>query len=167
MGVHTNLVKRRVRNGVTRLIIDFYYSDKTGKRLRFVRHADLQTRDGAEREAARYHERAVLTGNPETEKRDVVTLGEFYESTFKCKVLPLYRKNTRIRYEALWRQRIRRPSGPSRSTRSRRGAFVASLDRSSSRSGRPRGPSLSCGRSCARRRSSASSRRRRAFLLAS
>lgn len=106
MGVHTSLVKKRVRNGVTRLIIDFYYSDKSGKRARFTRHAELQTRDGAEREAAQFHQRAVLTGNPETEQRVAMTLAAFYEGTFRPKVLPLYRKNTRVRYEALWRQRI-------------------------------------------------------------
>lgn len=112
MGVHTSLVKKRVRNGVTRLIIDFYYSDKNGKRARFTRHAEIQTRDGAEREAAQYHQRAVLTGSPEIEKRVVMTLSQFYNGTFKPKVLPLYRKNTRVRYEALWRQRIEGPFGP-------------------------------------------------------
>jgi integrase len=111
MGVHTNLVKKRVRNGVTRLIIDFYYVDKAGQQVRFVRHAALQTRDGAEREAAQYHQRAVLSGDPEPPAQSAVTLSEFYESTFRPKVLPLYRKNTRIRYEALWRQRIRAAFG--------------------------------------------------------
>jgi integrase len=108
MGVHTSLVRRRVRNGATRLIIDFYYTDKRGRRVRFVRHAQIQTRDGAEREAAQLHERAVLTGDPEPpEKAASVTLGAFYEETFCPKVLPLYRKNTRTRYEAIWRQRLR------------------------------------------------------------
>src|SRR5579859_2470153 len=111
MGIHTSLVKKRVRNGVTRLIIDFHYTNKLGERSRFVRHAQLQTRDGAEREAARYHERAVLTGDPEPEERSTTTLSSFYASVFKPKVLPLYRKNTRIRYEALWRQRIEKAFG--------------------------------------------------------
>ena len=106
MGVQTSLVKKRVRNGVTRLIIDFYYSDKTGKRLRFVRHAEPGRPATVRRRPLGTTGAPASTGNPETEKRDVVTLGEFYESTFKPKVLPLYRKNTRIRYEALWRQRI-------------------------------------------------------------
>src|SRR5581483_2044488 len=106
MGIHTSLVKKRVRNGVTRLIIDFYYTTKAGERVRFVRHADLQTRDGAEREAAQYHQRAILTGDPEPERRSTITLAAFYEETFRPKVLPLFRKNTRIRYEALWRQRV-------------------------------------------------------------
>jgi integrase len=111
MGIHTNLVKKRVRNGVTRLIIDFHYTNKAGERARFVRHAELQTRDGAEREAARYHERAILTGDPEREERSMMTLSSFYASVFKPNVLPLYRKNTRIRYEALWRQRIEKAFG--------------------------------------------------------
>ena len=64
MGIHTSLVKKRVRNRATRLIIDFYYTNKSGERVRFVRHAELQTRDGAEREAAQYHQRAILTGDP-------------------------------------------------------------------------------------------------------
>jgi integrase len=106
MGIHTSLVKKRVRNGVTRLIIDFHYTTMSGERARFVRHAELQTRDGAEREAARYHERAILTGDPEPVERSMRTVSSFYESVFKPKVLPLYRKNTRIRYEALWRQRV-------------------------------------------------------------
>jgi hypothetical protein len=38
--------------------------------------------------------------------RSRLTLAEFYEQTFRPKVLPLYRKNTRTRYEALWRQRV-------------------------------------------------------------
>ncbi len=106
MGVYSSIVKKRVRNGVTRLIIDFYYTDKSGKRARFVRHAELQTRDGAEREAGQYHQRAVLTGDPEQEERTTITLAAFYTETFVPKVLPLFRKNTRIRYEALWRQRV-------------------------------------------------------------
>jgi len=114
MGVQTSLVKKRVRNGVTRLIIDFYYLDKSGARVRFTRHAELQTRDGAEREAAQYHQRAILTCNPEPVVRTAQTLLEFYEGTFKPKVLPLYRKNTRISYEALWRQRVRDTFGSKR-----------------------------------------------------
>jgi integrase len=114
MGIHTSLVKKRVRNGVTRLIIDFHFTNKSGERVRFVRHAELQTRDGAEKEAARYHERAILTGDPEPVERSTMTLSLFYESVFKPKVLPLYRKNTRIRYEALWRQRVEREFGAKR-----------------------------------------------------
>jgi integrase len=79
-----------------------------------VRHATLQTRDGAEREAAQYHERAVLTGDPEPKKQSAMTLAAFYEEIFRPKVLPLYRKNTRTRYEALWRQRIAKALGPTR-----------------------------------------------------
>jgi integrase len=112
MGVHTNLIKKRARNGVTRLIIDFYFTTKNGERVRFVRHAALQTRDGAEREAAQYYERAILTGDPEPETRAVaITLAVFYTDTFVPKILPLFRKNTRIRYEALWRQRVEREFG--------------------------------------------------------
>ncbi len=117
MSVQTSLVKKRKRNGSVRLIIDFYYSDKTGKRVRFVRHADLQTRAGAEREAAALYERAILTGDPEqgpdtgADGQPAVTLASFYENTFAPKVLPLFRKNTRIRYEALWRQRVAKAFG--------------------------------------------------------
>ncbi len=114
MGIHTSLIKKRVRNGVTRLIIDFHYTNKAGERIRFVRHAQLQTRDGAEKEAARYHERATLTGDPEPEAKSTMTLAAFYDGVFKPKVLPLYRKNTRIRYEALWRQRVQREFGAKR-----------------------------------------------------
>jgi integrase len=114
MGIHTSLVKKRVRNGVTRLIIDFHYTNKSGERARFVRHAELQTRDGAEREAARYHERAILTGDPEPVERSTLTLASFYASVFTPKVLPLFRKNTRIRYEALWRQRVEKAFGSMR-----------------------------------------------------
>jgi integrase len=89
-----------------RLIIDFRYTNKAGERVRFVRHAELQTRDGAEREAAQYHQRAILTGDPEAEKRSEMTVAVFYAETFVPKVLPTFRKNTRIRYEALWRQRV-------------------------------------------------------------
>jgi integrase len=118
MGIHTSLVKKRVRNRAARLIIDFYYTNKSGERLRFVRHAELQTRDGAEREAAHYHQRAILTGDPQPEaqheERSTMTLSSFYASVFKPKVLPLFRKNTRIRYEALWRQRIEKALGSMR-----------------------------------------------------
>src|SRR5258706_2647771 len=103
MGV---LVKKRVRNGRARWVIDFYYSNKNGERARFVRDADLQSRDGAEREARQFHERAILTGSPLPEHRAVVTLAAFYDATFKPSILPVYRKNTRTRYEALWRQRV-------------------------------------------------------------
>jgi integrase len=111
MGVYSSLVKKSVRNGVTRLIIDFHYTDQSGKRARFCRHAALQTRDGAEREAGQYHQRAILTGDPEPEERTTITLAAFYAETFVPKVLPLFRKNTRIRYEALWRQRVERHFG--------------------------------------------------------
>jgi integrase len=123
MGIHTSLVRKRVRNGVTRLIIDFYYTNKSGERVRFVRHAELQTRDGAEKEAARSHERAVLTGDPEPEERSTMTLSSFYETVFKPKVIPLYRKNTRIRYEALWRQRVEREFGKKRLDEIDEGSF--------------------------------------------
>ncbi len=111
MGIHASLVKKRVRNGVTRRIIDFYYTNKSGQRVRFVRHAELPTRDGAEKEAAQLYQRAVLTGDPDPETKDTMTLSAFYESVFRPKVLPLYRKNTRTRYDALWRQRIERVFG--------------------------------------------------------
>jgi integrase len=114
MGVHTSLVKKRVRNGVTRLIIDFRYTNKAGERVRFVRHAELQTRDGAEREASQYHQRAIFTADPELEKRSEMTLAVFYAETFVPKVLPTFRKNTRIRYEALWRQRVETAFGSMR-----------------------------------------------------
>ncbi len=114
MGVGASLVKKRVRNGRTRWVIDFYYSNNRGERARFVRYADLQSRDGAEREARQYHERAVLTGSPLHERRSGMTLATFYEATFKPNVLPLYRKNTRTRYEALWRQRVSTAFGTKR-----------------------------------------------------
>jgi integrase len=106
MGVGASLVKKRVRNGRTRWVIDFWYTNKHGGRLRFVREAELHTKDGAEKEALQRYERAVLTGSPDVEKIEVVSLGTFYEETFKPKIMPLYRKNTRTRYEALWRQRV-------------------------------------------------------------
>jgi integrase len=107
MGVGASFVKKRVRNGRTRWVIDFYYANKQGQRVRFVRYADLQTRDGADREARQLYERATLTGSPDVEQRDVMALSKFYEETFLPKVLPLYRKNTQTRYKALWRQRVR------------------------------------------------------------
>ena len=84
MGILTSLVKKRVRNGVTRLIIDFHFTNKSGERVRFVRHAELQTRDGAEREAARYHERAILTGDPEPVERSTMTLSFTARSLRVC-----------------------------------------------------------------------------------
>jgi integrase len=56
----------------------------------------------------------VLTGTPELEHKDVPTLRDFYRQTFEPKVLPLFRKNTRVRYQALWRQRVDKAFGAER-----------------------------------------------------
>jgi hypothetical protein len=105
MGVATSLVSKRVRRGRTRWVIDFFYVNTNGERVRFRQDAELQTRDGAAKEAREVHERAILTGSPEKERvAPVVTLEHFYKKTFKPEALPLFRKNTRTRYEALWRQ---------------------------------------------------------------
>ena len=98
MGVQTNLVKKRVRNGSTRWVIDFYYVATNGERTRYVRFAEVQNRVAAEREALERYERALKTGDPEPhEEAPRGTLSAFYESDFKTTFLPTYRPNTRER----------------------------------------------------------------------
>lgn len=98
-------VRSEMRRGKRRLIIDFFYNDKSGRRRRFRRDASVQTRVAARAEAERLIELAARTGSP-TAQGDMPTFGAFVTDVFRPVVMPRYRAGTRKRYEDLFRQSV-------------------------------------------------------------
>ena len=92
--------KDRSRN---RWVIDILWTDKDGRQHRYRRDAHVQTRDGASLEARELRDRALRFGTLEP-KPVMQTFKQFVEDTFVPKVMPRFKKSTRVRYEALLRQ---------------------------------------------------------------
>jgi len=110
------------RNGRDCWVIEFRYDlrdasgKKNGQRGRYRRDATIQTKEHAAREAIELMARAVETGSPfdpatitkaADEPASALKLADFYADDFAKLYMPGYRKATRVRYEALWRQRMR------------------------------------------------------------
>lgn len=99
-------VRKVTRGGKPRLIIDFPYVDKDGKKRRFRRDAKVQMRDAAHNEAKRLMANAAATGDPEPSEEDekkpsVLTFRSFAEGQWSRDYLPLYKPSTRNRYGQL------------------------------------------------------------------
>jgi integrase len=84
MGERNRTGVRRVRRGgKSVLVLDFRYTDTTGKQARYRRDAQVQTAAGANAEAQRRMVRAVRSGNPYDEPASSApTLREFVETDF-------------------------------------------------------------------------------------
>ena len=113
MGVRGSLVRKEVRGGKPRWIIDFRYRDCDGREQRYRRDATLQTAAGARAEAERLCLLAQKTGSVEARTASP-TFSTFIDGTFKRLYLPRYRAATRVRYEALLNQGIRDAFGAKR-----------------------------------------------------
>jgi len=100
MGKLSNGVQKRLRDGKSRLIIDFRYRDKAGREQRYRKDARIQTRAGAEAEARRLMEIAHTTGTLEV-RAAAPTLRVFVEDSFKPLFQTKFRPGTWKRYEGI------------------------------------------------------------------
>lgn len=96
-------VRREIRGGKPRLIIDFPYKDKNGKKCRFRRDAAVQNREAAHNEAKRLMANAAATGSPEgldaeQNKPSALTFKAFVEGQWSRDYLPLFKPSTRKHY---------------------------------------------------------------------
>ena len=106
MGARSGGVRRVLRNGKFRWVIDFLYIDKDRQEDRFRRDAQLQTADGARREYQLRKQLALDTGSPDP-RASAPTFAEFVESKFRPFHLAVKcRPSTRRRYEELLQQGI-------------------------------------------------------------
>lgn len=102
-------VRKVKRGGKPRLIIDFRYTDASGKRARFRRVASVQAHEAALAEARRLMKNAADTGVPESPAEPAtaaLTFRSFVEGSFRELYMPRYRPSTRERYAALFRQSV-------------------------------------------------------------
>lgn len=105
-------VCKKKRGDKTRLVIDFRYTNKDGKRARFRRDASVQLLDAARAEAKRLMLRAAETGSPEdvveaaAPPAPTMAFKDFVEGAFEAEFMPSYRPATAERYRALFRQRV-------------------------------------------------------------
>jgi integrase len=105
-------VRRVIRGGKPRLVIDFRYTNKEGVRARFKRDASVQAISAAQAEAKRLMVRAAETGevepapDPNETSSLSVTFEEFVAGPFESLFMPSYRPATAVRYRGLLRQSI-------------------------------------------------------------
>lgn len=104
-------VRKVVRGGKPRWLIDFRFTNKEGARVRFKRDASVQTFAAALAEAKRLMARAAETGSVEAEivepsARTTITFEQFVVGPFEVQFMPSYRPATAVRYRALLRQSI-------------------------------------------------------------
>lgn len=107
-------VCKKKRGDKIRLVIDFRFTNKDGKRDRFRRDASVQMWSAAVNEAKRLMQRAAETGCPEedglatstTTLPAKTTFKVFVDGTFEEQFMPTFRPATIERYRALLGQRI-------------------------------------------------------------
>lgn len=100
---NANAVRKTVRGGKPRWIIDFQYVDKGGVQRRYRRDAKVQTGEGARREARQRQELAGEFGSPEG-RPAAMGFSAFVTTVFEPQVQPQFRPATRRRYRDLLRQ---------------------------------------------------------------
>lgn len=105
MGKRNDLGIRKVRrkDGRFHWVIDFWWTDREGRKQRYRRDAHVQTREGALLEARELRERALKTGTLAT-KSALPTFKEFVAGPFTTMIMPRFKKSTRVRYKALFGQ---------------------------------------------------------------
>lgn len=116
MGVADRYVHRRVRDGREVFQIDFVYDGPDGRKCRYQRRAQIQSKVAACSEAEERYILAVKTGDPrlprekaepkaaEPAKPPMLTLRRFYETTYTELFLGSVAPSTRDRYTALAKQ---------------------------------------------------------------
>lgn len=106
MGARSDGVCRVKRGLKSRWVIDFRYIDRDRQEQRYRKDAQIQTADGARREAQGLRQRALETGSTE-QRKSAPTFAEFVETKFRPLHLAVKcRPSTRHRYEDLLRQGI-------------------------------------------------------------
>lgn len=106
-------VRRVIRGGKPRLLIDFRFTNTEGVRVRCKRDAAVQTFAAAHAEAKRLMALAAQTGAVEQAPakvaeppRETLTFEEFVVGPFERLFMPSYRPATATRYRGLLRQSI-------------------------------------------------------------
>jgi len=97
-------VKQVKRGGKPRLVLDFFYLNEHGKRMRFRRDAHVQTMTAARAEAQRLTDLAARTGSPFGSTKVTPTFASFVETTYRPLFMPQLRPGTRTRYEGILKQ---------------------------------------------------------------
>jgi hypothetical protein len=82
MGVRSDNVRKVVRGGKPRWVIDFRYRDKGGREQRYRRDAHLQTSASAHAEAGRLVAEATATGSLEL-RAPASTFATFVDAMFR------------------------------------------------------------------------------------
>ena len=100
---NTSAVRKEVRGGKPRWIVDFQFLGKDSKWHRYRRDASVQTSAAARAEADRLYTLATTTGSLDVGK-EAPLLRDFVSTTFTELFLPRYRSTTRTRYKALFKQ---------------------------------------------------------------
>ncbi len=104
MGKRSDGVRKVVRSGKLRWVIDFRYCDKNGRESRYRRDASVQSSAAAHAEHDRLRAQLLATGTLET-RSAASTFGDFVTTKFIPVYMPAHcRPSTRERYEALFRQ---------------------------------------------------------------
>lgn len=99
-------VRRVVRRGKSRIIIDFRYRDRSGRSVRYRHDAAVQTMTAAAAEAERLRRFVAEHGSHEA-LLPAPTFGEFVDGVFEREFMPRYRPATVERYRDLLRQGLR------------------------------------------------------------
>jgi integrase len=95
-------IRWAMKHGHRVLLLDFYYTDKTGARKRFRRVASVQTVTASRAESARLQQLAAETGSPTGDGASPsMTFKAFVDGPWKELYAPRLRPATRIRYDAL------------------------------------------------------------------
>src|SRR5688500_11383694 len=94
---NTKSVRKVVRGGKPRLVIDFRFVDKSGKQVRYRKDASVQTMAAAQAEAERLKRMAAERGTLDL-RSEVPTFGAFVDGVFEREFMPRYRPATAERY---------------------------------------------------------------------
>lgn len=109
---NTSGVRKEVRSGKPRWVIDFRFTNADGERDRFRRDASVQLQNAALLEAKRLMARAAETGRVDLEGGAApvlsarTTFASFVDGAFEEQYMPGFRPATARRYRDLFRQSI-------------------------------------------------------------
>lgn len=106
------MTAKRLRRGETHWVIDIRYTDTNGKRCRYRRDAELQTRTGKEAEERRIRENIAKHGSPYEPRAepapavDVITFKDAAEAFMKGKAVSALKHTTRQGYRDVLDKRL-------------------------------------------------------------
>jgi hypothetical protein len=93
-------VRRVLKHGHPRLIIDFWYTNKAGAKERFRKVAEVQTITAARAEADRLRLQAATTGSVFESPKSTITLARFVDEMWRPLVSVRYRPATQLKDRA-------------------------------------------------------------------